>query len=116
MHSREDICSALNRIEEARASLSTEAAPKSSAEPILGRAETYGGSIIDLDQGRVIDPATFRRGWHSLSRQMVQAGLEPGDRVVMAVGNSPLFLAALAAVLRARARRFWSMPRPRRPN
>ncbi len=70
-----------------------------SPEPILSAAEDYHGSMVDLDRRLVVRPEAFARGRRALVRQMGQLGLETGDRVVMAVGNGPLFPATLAAIL-----------------
>lgn len=81
-----------------------------SPDPILLAADDYRGSIVDLDRSRVVRPDAFARGRLALARQMSQLGLEVGDRVVMAVGNGPLFPATLAAILHS------GEPRRRRPN
>lgn len=70
-----------------------------SPDPILRAADDYRGSIVDLDRDLVVRPDAFARGRIALARQMSQLGLEVGDRVVMAVGNGPLFPATLAAIL-----------------
>jgi acyl-coenzyme A synthetase/AMP-(fatty) acid ligase len=70
-----------------------------SPDPILGAAEAFGGRIIDLDQSLVIEPATLARGCEALAERMRRHGLASGDRVVMAVGNGPLFIATLVAIL-----------------
>jgi acyl-coenzyme A synthetase/AMP-(fatty) acid ligase len=67
--------------------------------PIVEAAEGYGGWFFDLDRGLQIGPGPWARGRRALAAAMVRRGLEPGDRVVMAVGNGPRFVAALAAVL-----------------
>jgi acyl-coenzyme A synthetase/AMP-(fatty) acid ligase len=68
-------------------------------EPILAAVEGYTGSIFDLDHSLTVGPAEFGQGWRRLAREMREQGLRRGDRLVMAVSNGPLFLAALAAVL-----------------
>ena len=70
-----------------------------SPEPILSAVDNYRGTIYDLDRSLVVGPERFAAGWRGLSRRMGQHGLVPGERVVMAVGNGPLFIAAYAAVL-----------------
>jgi acyl-coenzyme A synthetase/AMP-(fatty) acid ligase len=81
--------------------LSGQVAEELSAEPILSAVDSYRGVWIDLDRGVVVRPDAFVRGRQDLVRQMVHCGLEPGDRVVIAVGNGPLFPAVLAATLLA---------------
>ena len=81
--------------------LSDQVAVDLSPEPILQAVEGYRGSIVDLDRGLVVRPDAFARGRRALARQMSQLGLEVGDRVVMAVGNGPLFPATLAAILQS---------------
>lgn len=67
--------------------------------PILAAADDYRGSIVDLDRSHTIDPSAFARGWRDLADDMAACGLRSGDRLVMAIGNGPLFPAALAAAL-----------------
>ncbi len=66
---------------------------------ILEAVENYRGTIVDLDAGQVIAPARFVAAWHGLARRMVESGLSSGDRVIVAVGNGPLFIAVWAAIL-----------------
>lgn len=70
-----------------------------SPDRILAAIEDYRGSITDLDRGLVIGPRQFAAGWQSLTRQMGAAGLHAGDRVILAVGNGPQYLATWAAIL-----------------
>jgi acyl-coenzyme A synthetase/AMP-(fatty) acid ligase len=74
-------------------------APSLSPEPILGAAEAFRGRIVDLDRSLVVEPAAFARGRTALAAQMRRQGLSAGDRVVMAIGNGPLFPAVLVAIL-----------------
>jgi long-chain acyl-CoA synthetase len=67
--------------------------------PILAAAEAYRGSIVDLDRSITVGPQAFARQWTKLGEQMAACGLQPGDRLVLAVANGPLFPAALAAAL-----------------
>ena len=69
------------------------------AEPILRAVDAYRGSIVDLDRSITVGPAAFALGWKELAAEMAACGLQPGDRVVLAAGNGPLFPAALAAIL-----------------
>ncbi|MFI4874335.1 MAG: class I adenylate-forming enzyme family protein, partial [Blastopirellula sp. JB062] len=74
-----------------------------SAAPILDAAENYRGSIIDLDAQRVVSAAQFARAREALSGVFRQHGLARGDRVLVTIGNGPLFPAALAALLACEA-------------
>ncbi|MGZ3458460.1 MAG: class I adenylate-forming enzyme family protein [Archangium sp.] len=67
--------------------------------PLLAAVEAFQGSFFDLERGQYVGPDAFARGWHRLSALLSQHELRPGDRVVMAVGNGPLFPAALAAIV-----------------
>jgi acyl-CoA synthetase (AMP-forming)/AMP-acid ligase II len=71
--------------------------------PLLEAVGAFRGSFHDLDRGSErgseITAAAFARGWRALAGRLGENGLEAGDRVVLAVGNGPLFPAALAAVL-----------------
>jgi acyl-coenzyme A synthetase/AMP-(fatty) acid ligase len=68
-------------------------------DPILAAVDGYTGSIFDLDHSMTVGPAELGQGWRQLAREMREQGLQRSDRLVMAVSNGPLFLAALAAVL-----------------
>jgi acyl-coenzyme A synthetase/AMP-(fatty) acid ligase len=70
-----------------------------SPEPILAAVDDYRGTIDDLDNGRRIGPDAFAAGWQGLARRMARSGLHEADRVIVAVGNGPLFIATWAAVL-----------------
>ncbi len=72
-----------------------------SPEPILKAVENYSGTIFDLDRAVIIGPAQFARRRGNLTSGMITHGLEPGDRVVMAIGTGPQFIAALSAILAA---------------
>ena len=73
---------------------------KLSPLPLLAAAESYQGSMIDLEQGRIIRPDSFRRGWSALTVSLAQRGLVEGQRVVLAVSNGPSFIASLLAVIK----------------
>jgi acyl-CoA synthetase (AMP-forming)/AMP-acid ligase II len=68
-------------------------------EPILSAVDGYRGTIHDLDRSLSVGPAEFAAGWHALAKRMGGAGLRAGDRVIVAVGNGPLFIAAWAAIV-----------------
>ena len=70
-----------------------------SAAPILEAVERYRGTIIDLDTSRVISPDEFALAREALAMALGRAGLSSGDRVLLALGNGPLFIATLTAVL-----------------
>jgi acyl-CoA synthetase (AMP-forming)/AMP-acid ligase II len=69
--------------------------------PILDAVEVFGGSIVDLDRGKVVDSDDFRRTSYELENLFRAGGLGPGDRPVVAIGNGPMFMATLSAILRA---------------
>jgi long-chain acyl-CoA synthetase len=73
--------------------------PTWSPEPILAAADRFGGTMVDLDRGLTVGPAAFARLRRGLAEALAAAGLRPGDRLVMAIGNGPCFLAVLTAIL-----------------
>lgn len=70
-----------------------------SPDPILSAVEGFAGRWVDVDRGLTVGAEAFARGWRDLAGQMRRLGLRPGDRVLLAVANGPLFPAALAAIL-----------------
>ncbi len=74
-----------------------------SAAPILDAVERYRGTIVDLDSPRALSADEFAWAREALIGRLRQEGLAPGDRVVMAVANGPLFVAALTALLACEA-------------
>lgn len=70
-----------------------------SPEPILAAAENFAGVWVDLDRSLEIDAATFARRRKALSAALAAHGLGRGDRIVMAIGNGPLFPTVLTAIL-----------------
>lgn len=74
-----------------------------SPEPILAAFSNYRGSVIDLDFGRVHGPASLARDHAGFASALRRAGVEPGDRVVLAVGNGSNFVCLLTAALAAGA-------------
>jgi acyl-coenzyme A synthetase/AMP-(fatty) acid ligase len=70
-----------------------------SPAPILEAVERYRGAMIDLDTARVLGPDEFARSREALIKELRRQGLRSGDRVVLAVANGPLFIAALTSIL-----------------
>ncbi len=70
-----------------------------SAAPILDAVERYRGTFVDLDASRVVGPDEFAAARVSLTAALRRQGLQPGDRVLLALPNGPLFVAALTAIL-----------------
>jgi acyl-coenzyme A synthetase/AMP-(fatty) acid ligase len=74
-----------------------------SPAPILDAIERYRGRIVDLDVSRELSGDEFARAREALTAALRQRGLSPGDRVIVALANGPLFVATLAAVLTCEA-------------
>jgi acyl-coenzyme A synthetase/AMP-(fatty) acid ligase len=72
-----------------------------SADPLLGAFDGFRGSIVDLEQGLVVDHAELGRARRDLAELLRRRGLRGGDRVLLAVGNGPRFFSTLGAVLLA---------------
>ena len=70
-----------------------------SPRPILQAAERYRGQIIDLDSERVVGPDDFARLRDTLCAKLKQQGVQPGDRILVALPNGPMFVAMLTATL-----------------
>jgi acyl-coenzyme A synthetase/AMP-(fatty) acid ligase len=68
-------------------------------DPILAAIDGYRGTIVDLETSTTVLPEEFARGWRELARRMNDVGLQVGDRVILAYGNGPGFIACWAAVL-----------------
>jgi acyl-CoA synthetase (AMP-forming)/AMP-acid ligase II len=77
----------------------TEFSPK----PLLDAFEDFHGSWFDLDLNVKIAADDLKRLKSELLSQMTQRGLSPGDRVLTALPNGPLFVAIWAASLEAGA-------------
>jgi acyl-CoA synthetase (AMP-forming)/AMP-acid ligase II len=75
--------------------------PNLSAEPILAAAEAYRGTIVDLDQSLTVSSESLAIARGEICDQLRRSGVRPGDRIVLAVGNGPLFMATLTGVLAA---------------
>lgn len=67
--------------------------------PILTAAENYRGEIFDLDLGRNVTADMFHSMREGLIRSLREKGITAGDRVLVTIGNGPLFPIALAALL-----------------
>lgn len=70
-----------------------------SPEPLLAAFERFNGSLTDLDLGVSVDAATFQRTRSRLAQSLATAGVRPGDRLILAVGNGARFLCAFGAAL-----------------
>ncbi|MEX0977788.1 MAG: AMP-binding protein, partial [Pirellulales bacterium] len=69
--------------------------------PILDAAERYRGTFVDLDAPRMVAADSLHRARAQLAERLRREGIARGQRVVVAVGNGPQFVAALLAVLTA---------------
>ncbi|PQO38103.1 class I adenylate-forming enzyme family protein [Blastopirellula marina] len=70
-----------------------------SPAPILNAAENYRGEIFDLDLGRRVSADMFQAMREGLIRSFRDKGVASGDRVLVTIGNGPLFPLALTALL-----------------
>jgi acyl-coenzyme A synthetase/AMP-(fatty) acid ligase len=70
-----------------------------SAAPILEAVERYRGTLVDLDGPRTLSADEFAQARELLVGSLRRQGLSAGDRVAVALGNGPLFIATLTAVL-----------------
>ena len=70
-----------------------------SPAPILEAVEQYRGTIVDLDASQVYSWDRFAQAREALVVALRCHGLGAGDRVVMALPNGSLFIAALTAIL-----------------
>jgi acyl-CoA synthetase (AMP-forming)/AMP-acid ligase II len=66
---------------------------------ILACIEDYQGMIVDLDRSINVPPQSFADARWTLAGKMDEAGLRAGDRVLVAAGNGPVFIATWAAIL-----------------
>lgn len=69
------------------------------AAPILEAFDAYSGCYFDLNRGQAVDGDGLRRLRDSTRRGLSGFGVAAGQRVVLCVGNGPLFPATLAALL-----------------
>jgi long-chain acyl-CoA synthetase len=74
-----------------------------SPAPILEAADRYRGSIIDVNATCVLGPDEFAKAREALAYWLPRHGLASGDRVIVAISNGPLFVAALVAILACEA-------------
>ena len=74
-----------------------------SPTPILDAAESYQGEIFDLDLGRRVSSDLFHRLREGMIQSLRAKGIAAGDRVLVTIGNGPLFPIALTALLACNA-------------
>ncbi len=70
-----------------------------SPDGLTEKLESYRGVMIDLDRQQVVSSEMLIDGWRMLSRRIGENGLHPGDRVLVAVSNGPLYVAVWGAIL-----------------
>src|SRR5271169_1683933 len=83
--------------------LSADAAAEFSPALLLDAFESFRGYFFDLDQNRRTSAADLLKLKTELRKQLVKLGVGPGDRLVTALPNGPLFAAVWAAILEAGA-------------
>ena len=71
-----------------------------SPEPILQAFEAARGAIVDLERSVVVGPDALRGAGDDLSAALAADGVGAGDVYLLAVGNGPMFVTTLAAILR----------------
>ena len=78
-----------------------EKGPDLAPTPLLDLFENYSGSYHDLDRGLKLGGPQLRSARDALATGLTsqKIGLVAGDRVILAVGNGPGFIAAFIAVL-----------------
>lgn len=69
--------------------------------PILAALESYCGKVVDLDDRCAVGADELRDGASTVAEWLAGQGSQPGDRVVLAVGNGPAFVATFCGVLSA---------------
>lgn len=74
-----------------------------SPTPLLDAFENFEGSFFDLDRNLRISASRLKNLKTELRRKMVDGGLAPGDQIIAALPNGPLFAAVWAASLEAGA-------------
>ncbi|MDR1959482.1 MAG: acyl--CoA ligase [Planctomycetaceae bacterium] len=65
----------------------------------LASLENYKGQITCMDIQMTVSSDQLREGWSMLIRRFSESGMIPGDRIVVAVGNGPGFIAVWGAIL-----------------
>ena len=73
--------------------------PDFSPNLLLDGLANYRGTIHDITLDLVVSADDLRSGQEALRRGMAERGMKPGDRVVVAVSNGPLFIAIWTAIL-----------------
>jgi acyl-CoA synthetase (AMP-forming)/AMP-acid ligase II len=71
-----------------------------SPEPILEAFDAVRGAMVDLQRSVVVGPDALRRASDELSAALAADGLGAGEVCLLAVGNGPMFVTTLAAILR----------------
>jgi acyl-coenzyme A synthetase/AMP-(fatty) acid ligase len=74
-----------------------------SPAPLLDAFENFRGSFLDLDRNRRTFAGELLKFKTELHKQLVKLGVGPGDRLVAALPNGPLFAVVWAASLEAGA-------------
>jgi acyl-coenzyme A synthetase/AMP-(fatty) acid ligase len=72
-------------------------------EPLLEASATLRSHFIDAESGAETGPDEVRRAIDVLALVFSRAGIGPGAVVLLAVGNGPLFLSTLVALVRVGA-------------
>lgn len=72
-----------------------------SNDAILTAIDSYTGTISDLDERVSVSPSDLAAARRKLAAGLRDVGLQPGDRVAMAVSNGPRFVVALISLLEA---------------
>ena len=68
-------------------------------DDFLAALEQCQCRLTDLDTQLTISADQLREGWSMLVRRFSESGVIPGDRVIVAVGNGPQFIAVWGALL-----------------
>lgn len=74
-----------------------------SPAPLLDAFENFEGSFFDLERNLRISASQLKNLKTELRRKMIDGGLAPGDPIIAALPNGPLFAAVWAASLEAGA-------------
>ena len=68
-------------------------------DEFLAALENCQCRLTNLDTQLTVSADQLREGWSMLVRRFSESGLIPGDRVIVAVGNGPQFIAVWGALL-----------------